>query len=253
MGTVKGPFTVEECKADILKTTGYSLTEDQEGAIRAIITGLDVVACLPTGAGKSLIFQALALSCKLRKLDYVVIIVTPLKSISFTHLHSFKKLNVGCLDANTDSVEAFSSTEYNAVVANPEVLISQKGDQVLREVQDRCRLFVVDEAHCLKTWGEGATKRDKPFRKLFQQLANVIAKLKNRPRILCMSATMREVTDKCTRQSLGISSFLEIKKNPTNPRISFINTKGKLNVQNLAEMLKVKGRQCRGFLYSRKV
>ena len=72
---------------------GYSLTEDQEGAIRAIITGLDVVACLPTGAGKSLIFQALALSCKLRKLDYVVIIVTPLKSISFTHLHSFKKVS----------------------------------------------------------------------------------------------------------------------------------------------------------------
>ena len=65
-----------------------------------------------------------------------------------------------------------------------------------------------------------------------------------------MSATMREVTDKCTRQSLGISSFLEIKKNPTNPRISFINTKGKLNVQNLAEMLKVKGRQCPRILIS---
>ena len=50
--------------------------------------------------------------------------------------------------------------------------------QVLRKVQDKCRLFVIDEAHCLKTWGEGATKRDKPFRKLFQELANVIAKLK---------------------------------------------------------------------------
>ena len=37
---------------------------------------------------------------------------------------------MGCLDANTDSVETFSSTEYNAVVANPEVLLSQKGDQV---------------------------------------------------------------------------------------------------------------------------
>ena len=76
------------------------------------------------------------------------------------------------------------------------------------------------------------------------QIKNGLIKFQNRPRILCMSATMREVTDKCTRQCLGISSFLEIKKNPTNPRISFINTKGKLNVENLAQMLKEKGRQC---------
>ena len=74
-------------------------------------------------------------------------------------------------------------------------------------------------------------------------IKKVLIHFQNRPRILCMSATMREVTDSCTRQSLGISSFLEIKRNPINPRISFINTKGKLNVNNIAQMLE-KGKQC---------
>ena len=35
-------------------------------------------------------------------------------------------------------------------------------------------MFVIDEAHCLKTWGSG----DKPFRKNFSDLAKCIAKLK---------------------------------------------------------------------------
>ena len=44
-------------------------------------------------------------------------------------------------------------------------------------MKSKCRLFVIDEAHCLKSWGEGATKQDKPFRKHFKELANIIAKL----------------------------------------------------------------------------
>ena len=86
-------FLISDCKADILNAVGYNLTDDQVNAIDAILMGLDVVACMPTGSGKSLIFQALALSCRLRELEnYVVIVVTPLKSISFTHRQSFTKV-----------------------------------------------------------------------------------------------------------------------------------------------------------------
>ena len=45
----------------------------------------------------------------------------------------------------------------------------------MKSLQKKCRLFVIDEAHCLKTWGESATKREKPFRKLFKDLAQIIA------------------------------------------------------------------------------
>jgi superfamily II DNA or RNA helicase len=76
-----------------MSNVGYALTEDQERAINAILKGLDIVVCMPTGSGKSLIFQALALSCKQRELqNFVIIIVTPLKSISFTHRQSFEKV-----------------------------------------------------------------------------------------------------------------------------------------------------------------
>ena len=55
--------------------------------------GEDVVACMPTGSGKSLIFQAIILSCWRRKMkNFVAIIVTPLRTISFTHRLSFEKV-----------------------------------------------------------------------------------------------------------------------------------------------------------------
>jgi hypothetical protein len=34
------------------------------------------------------------------------------------------------MDMNVDSVDTFTTSEYNAVLANPEVLFSQKGKQV---------------------------------------------------------------------------------------------------------------------------
>ena len=45
--------------------------------------------------------------------------------------------------------------------------------QILKALGEKCKMFVIDEAHCLKTWGSG----DKPFRKNFSDLAKCIAKL----------------------------------------------------------------------------
>ena len=85
---------------------GYTVTEDQESAIDAILNGKDVVACMPTGSGKSLIFQALALSCKLRGLqNFVIVIVTPLKSISFTHQRSFNKVRIKIFSSTAFCIE----------------------------------------------------------------------------------------------------------------------------------------------------
>ena len=48
-----------------LNATGmvFSLKKEQEDAMRHIFNGKDVMAILPTGFGKSLIFQLLVIAC----------------------------------------------------------------------------------------------------------------------------------------------------------------------------------------------
>jgi len=72
-----------------------TLTPDQEKGVEELLSGRDVVAALPTGSGKSLIFQSLTYSAVKRGLNSVTVIVTPLKAISFTHVRTFRE-KVSC-------------------------------------------------------------------------------------------------------------------------------------------------------------
>ena len=76
---------------------GVILTAQQESAITHVLKGRDVVAKMPTGTGKSLIFQALIYSHCKRKGQNVTIIITPLKSISYTHIKSFEKVFISSM------------------------------------------------------------------------------------------------------------------------------------------------------------
>ena len=71
-------------------------------------------------------------------------------------------------------------------------------------------------------------------------------KFQVRPAILCMTATITEVTESSTIRNLGISSdrLFKIQRNPTNPNISFINSTGTLNSRMIADLLQNKGKQC---------
>lgn len=75
-----------------LERMNYTLTEDQRTSITALLSGKDAIAILPTGSGKSLIFQALAHAASTRGMKTISVIVTPLKAISYTHKLSFAKV-----------------------------------------------------------------------------------------------------------------------------------------------------------------
>ncbi|KAK2550325.1 hypothetical protein P5673_029025 [Acropora cervicornis] len=59
-----------------LKSQG-TLRQEQKSSVKKLFTGGDLLAVLPTGFGKSLIFQLLALVND----DHVVLVICPLKSI----------------------------------------------------------------------------------------------------------------------------------------------------------------------------
>lgn len=77
-----------------MRERGFVLTDDQKRAIRSLLSGVDTVITLPTGAGKSLIFQSITCAAAARGIPSVTVIVTPLKSISYTHKRAFEKVKL---------------------------------------------------------------------------------------------------------------------------------------------------------------
>lgn len=67
------------------------MTKEQESGAEQLLAGIDVVAAMPTGSGKSLIFQSLTYSAVKRGEDIVTLIVTPLKAISYNHIETFRR------------------------------------------------------------------------------------------------------------------------------------------------------------------
>ena len=77
-------------KSDLLGDFGIIMTEDQQQGVQALLSGTDVVAAMPTGSGKSLIFQCITYSAAKRCMRFITLIVSPLKAISFTHIQTFR-------------------------------------------------------------------------------------------------------------------------------------------------------------------
>ena len=77
------------------------MTMEQKSGVEKLLAGKDVVAAMPTGTGKSLIFQSITYAAVKRCFNIVTVIVTPLKAISYTHRKTFN-----------DKVNLFYLTQY---------------------------------------------------------------------------------------------------------------------------------------------
>ena len=149
----------------------------QVKCLEAIYFGRDVVAVLPTGYGKSLIFHLLPslFYDKLTSLrsasnnHAVVIVVSPLNAlienqIQRSHQGNIKAgiLNVKKGKDNEDLRLNFVGTDsflrdalYDIIYMHPEAFLSCKeGMELLQSVpyQDSVRAIIVDEAHCILEW-----------------------------------------------------------------------------------------------------
>ena len=160
-------------KYDILKTTfGYtSFRPGQESVIDSVLSGRDVLAVMPTGAGKSLCYQIPALL-----LPGMTLVISPLISLMKDQVNALRE--AGCPAAFLNS--SLSGAEYNQVMDGvlrgetkllyiaPERL--QKIEQSFMNVKTKIPLIVVDEAHCVSQWGHD-------FRTSYLQIADFIRKI----------------------------------------------------------------------------
>ena len=96
--------------AEILKTYfGYdSFRDGQEDMIRAILSGRDAMAIMPTGAGKSLCYQVPALL-----LPGVTLVISPLISLMQDQVKSLNEAGIHAAFINSSLTETQISKALN--------------------------------------------------------------------------------------------------------------------------------------------
>ena len=134
---------------------GYSLFRPkQEEIIHSILGGVDTVALLPTGGGKSICFQVPALINK-----GICVVVTPLVALMSDQVKSLKDKGIKAISIQGGiTFQELSSLLENAVYGNykfiylsPERLQQELVQNAIKRMD--VNLIAVDEAHCISQWG----------------------------------------------------------------------------------------------------
>ena len=147
-----------------------------------MLAGIDTLAIMPTGAGKSLCYQLPAL-----ELDGVTLVVSPLIALMKDQHDKLAELNIEVLRLDStlsprDEQAALSRLAENRpciAYVTPERLGEPRFRDRLASV--RVALFVVDEAHCISQWGHD-------FRPAYLGLGEAVRAL-GKPPVLALTAT----------------------------------------------------------------
>ncbi|CAN7247869.1 RecQ family ATP-dependent DNA helicase [Arthrobacter sp. LjRoot14] len=166
------------------------LRAGQLAGMRALVAGRDVLAVMPTGYGKSAIYQVAALQLHQNSASRgPAVVVSPLIALQEDQLDGLLQtlggnaavaINSGHSDAENNAAwEAAENGDAAFVFLAPEQLA--KSETVERLAALDIPLFVVDEAHCVSSWGHD-------FRPDYLRLGEVRAQLGNPP-VVGLTAT----------------------------------------------------------------
>src|SRR5499427_10585258 len=162
--------------------------------ISAVLDGHDSLVVMPTGSGKSLVYQLPALM-----LPGLTIVVSPLIALMKDQQDKLSAHGVEAMAMHshlTDKqtrrlAQRVSDGTGEILYLTPERFKDRDFFEIL--LTRTVSLFVVDEAHCVSQWGHD-------FRPDYLTLASVISRL-GRPPILALTATATsEVRDDIARQ-----------------------------------------------------
>lgn len=163
---------------------GYDrLHPGQEQAVQAILDGHDVLVVMPTGSGKSAIYQLAALL-----IPGATVIVSPLialqrdqaQAIAAQDLGNAAVVNSAICDVDRQAAfETLQAGDLEFLFLAPEQFNNPETLETLQAAKPS--FFVVDEAHCISAWGHD-------FRPDYLRLGAIVEAL-DHPRVLALTAT----------------------------------------------------------------
>ena len=159
-----------------------SFRPGQEGIVRALLAGRDTLAVLPTGAGKSLVYQLTA-----QLLPGLTLVVSPLLALMKDQVESLEArgLRVAVINSAQSASEADQALraavdgEAKLLYVTPERF--DDAEFLVQVRRQEVSLFVVDEAHSISEWGHS-------FRPSYLTLPSAIGQV-GRPTVLALTAT----------------------------------------------------------------
>jgi ATP-dependent DNA helicase RecQ len=189
----------------------------QKDAIESLIEGNNTFVVMPTGGGKSLIYQLPALI-----LDGTAVVVSPLIALMKNQVDAMRgisadygiahvlnsSLNKGEIaTVKSDIEKGITKLLYVA----PESLTKEENIEFLKK--QKISFFAIDEAHCISEWGHD-------FRPEYRNLRNIIYKIGNFP-IIGLTATATEKVQEDILKNLGITEAKTFKASFNRPNLFY--------------------------------
>lgn len=162
----------------------------QEEMVDAILAGRDVLAVMPTGAGKSICYQLPGLI-----LPGVTLVISPLISLMVDQVRALNAAGIHAAYINSAlsdrqialALDYAAQGRYDLLYVAPERLL--RPEFMTFAMTAEISMIAVDEAHCISQWGQD-------FRPSYQRIHDFAVSLPKRPVIAAFTATAtRRVRD----------------------------------------------------------
>lgn len=205
-----------DAKQVLKEVFGYDeFRPGQKEVIEKVLNKENVLAVMPTGAGKSLCYQVPALVE-----DGVSLVISPLISLMKDQVDSLKQngIEAAALNSMTPQEEVNPilrkayENKIKLLYVTPERLAMDYFRYQLNFLN--INLVAVDEAHCISQWGHD-------FRPAYRQIMSGIQNLRSQPNILALTATATPNVQNDIAQQLQIKRENFVITSFTRPNISF--------------------------------
>ncbi|MDO4681038.1 MAG: RecQ family ATP-dependent DNA helicase [Aerococcus sp.] len=174
----------DQAKLEALYGPNAQFKPGQQEALSALKAGHHAIALLPTGGGKSLIYQLFQYQS-----TGLTVIVSPLVALMQDQVAQLQRLGIkravalnSTLNHSEQQQVLQQLGQYQFLFLSPEMIDRPQIIGILK--QQEIHLLVIDEAHCISQWGFD-------FRVEYSELIQVRRKL-NQPLTLALTATATE-------------------------------------------------------------